>query len=189
MAKLGEINKDSVATTSELAGIMGLSTRRIQQLVADGVLEQDEPGCFIVGDSVQRYIAFIKRNDRSEEEKKLDFEKKRAEVTTKKAKARREELATAELEGKMFRSEDVEAFITDLIFDIKASIISIPPRVSADVAEETDPAVCGDIIKKEVRFILQELARYEFDPEFYRERIQERKKMELEFLQETAEDE
>lgn len=188
MAKLEGVNKDSTATTSELAGIMGLSPRRLQQLVADGVLEQIEPGRFIVGESVQRYITFIKGNGRSEEEKKLDLEKKRAEVKTKKARARREELITAELEGKMFRAEDVEAYTTDLVYGFKGSIMALPPRVAVDVAAESNPAMCGEIIKKEVRLLLLELSRYEFDPEFYRERIQERKKMELQFLQETEEE-
>ena len=189
MAKSGGVNKESIATPSELAGIMGLSPRRLQQLVADGVLEQIEPGRFIVGESVQRYITHVKGNGRSEEEKKLDLEKKRAEVKTKKARARREELITAELEGKMFRAEDVEAYTTDLVYGFKGSIMALPPRVAVDVAAESNPAMCGEIIKKEVRLLLLELSRYEFDPEFYRERIAERRKMELKFMQETEDEE
>ena len=189
MAKSEGVNKESTATTSELAGIMGLSPRRLQQLVADGVLEQIEEGRFLLGESVQRYITFIKGNGRSEEEKKLDLEKKRAEVKTKKARARREELATAELDGKMYRAEDVEAYATDLVYSFKGSIMALPSRVAVDVAAESDPAICGEIIKKEVRLLLLELSRFEYDPEFYRERIAERQKMELKFMQETEDEE
>lgn len=189
MAKSQGVNKESICTTSELAGIMGLSPRRLQQLVSEGVLETIEEGRFLLGESVQRYITYIKGNGRSEEEKKLDLEKKKAEVKMKKARARREELQTAELDGSMYRAEDVEAWCTDLVYGFKGSIMALPPRVAVDVAAEDNPAMCGEIIKKEVRLLLMELSRYEFDPEFYRERIAERKKMELKFLQETEEDE
>ena len=107
----------------------------------------------------------------------------------KKARARREELTTAELDGTMYRAEDVEAYATDLVYSFKGSIMALPARVAVDVAAENNPAVCGEIVKREVRLLLNELSRFEFDPEFYRERIAERKKMELKFLKETEEDE
>ncbi len=78
MAKSEGVNKESIATTTELAGIMGLTPRRLQQLVAEGVLDQEEAGRFILGESVQRYITHVKGNGKSEEEKRLDLEKRRA---------------------------------------------------------------------------------------------------------------
>ena len=188
MAKSEGFNKDSVVGTIALAGMMGLSPRRLQQLVTDGVLEQVEPGRFIVGEAFTRYITFIKGNGKSDEERKLDLEKKKAEVKMKKARARREELQTAELEGNMYRAEDIEAYTTDLVYTFKGSIMALPPRVAVDVAAEDNPAICGEIVKREVRLLLKELSRYEFDPEFYRERIAERQKMELKFMQETEDD-
>lgn len=188
MAKSDGVNKESICTTSELAGIMGLTPRRLQQLVKDGLLETVEEGRFLLGESVQRYITYLKGGEKSDEERRLDLEKKRAEVTMKKARARREELQTAELDMNMFRAEDVQAFTEDLVYTFKGSIMALPPRVAVDVAEESNPAACGEIIKKEVRRLLLELSRYQFDPEFYRERIRERQQMELKFLQETEED-
>lgn len=188
MAKSDGVNKDSIATTSELAGIMGLTPRRLQQLVKEGLLETVEEGRFLLGESVQRYITYLKGGEKSDEERKLDLEKKRAEVQMKKARARREELTTAELDMKMFRVEDVEAFTEDLVYSFKGSIMALPPRVAVDVAEESNPAACAEIIKKEIRRLLIELSRYQFDPEFYRERIKERQKMELQFMQETDEE-
>lgn len=177
-----------IVSTSKLAAWMGLTPRRLQQLVKAGILEQVEPGRFDVADAFQRYISYVKGNSKSEEEQKIDLERKRAEMKIKKARARREELMTAELEGNMIRAEDVEAYTTDIIYTFKGSIMALPPRVAVDVAAENNPAMCGDIIKKEVRRILHELSEYDYDPEFYRERVAERKKMELKFLREIEED-
>lgn len=189
MAKSEGINKNSIATTSELAGMMGLTPRRLQQLVADGVLETVEPGRFIVGECFQRYITFIKGNGKSDEERKLDLEKKKADVKMKKARARREELATAELDGSMYRAEDVERWSEDVVYMFKGSIMALPSRVAVDVAAESNPAACAEIVKREVRMILNELSEKEYDPEFYRELTRERRKMELNFMQETEPDE
>lgn len=188
MAESDGINKESIATTSEMAGIMGLTPRRLQQLVADGVLDQVETGRFQIGETVQRYITFIKGNGKSEEEKKLDLEMKKAEVKVKKARARREELKTAELDGKMYRVEDVSEWCMDLVYAVKGAVMALPPRVAVDVAAEDNPAVCGEIVKREVKMILRDLANYEYDPEFYRERLAERQKMELKFMQDKPAD-
>lgn len=187
MAKSEGVNKESTATTSELAGIMGLTPRRLQQLVSEGVLEQVEEGRFLLGESVQRYITHIKGNGRSEEEKKLDLEKKRAEVELKKARAKVAKVEAAELEGSMFRVEDVQSYTEDMITTVKAQIMSLPGRLAVEVATESNPAKCAEIIKTEGRALLRELSEYEFNPEFYRERIQERRQMELEFMREPDE--
>ena len=182
MAKSQGVNKNSTVTTTELAGIMGLTPRRLQQLVKDGLLETVEEGVFLLGESVQRYATYIKGGDKSEEERKLDLEKKRAEVRMKKARARREELETLELDGNMHRSEDVQALTDDFIYTVKGSIMSLPSRVCTDVAAEKDPAACADIVKKECRAILTECSQFEYDPEKYRDRVRERKQMELQFM-------
>jgi len=188
MAKSEGINKNQTVTTSELAGIIGLTPRRLQQLVADGVLEQEERGLFLLGESVQRYITLVKGEGKSEEERKIDLERKKAEARIKKARARREELSTAELEGSMFRLEDIEVFTNDLVFETKGMIMAFPHRLAVEVAAEDNPAVCAEIIKGECREMLTALSKYEFDPENYMDRVRERRKMELKFMQDNPED-
>lgn len=189
MAKSEEnFDKDSIVSTARLAGMMGLTPRRLQQLVTDGVLETVEPGRFIVGECFQRYITFVKGNGKSDEEKKIDLERKRAEMKMKKARARREELQTAELEGSMYRAEDVERWSEDVVYLFKGSAMALPSRVAVDVAAESNPAACAEIIKREIRLILTELSEKEYDPEYYRELTRQRKKMELKFMNGTEED-
>ena len=189
MAKSEGVNKSSIATTSELAGIMALSPRRLQQLVADGVLEQVEEGRFLLGESIQRYITYIKGGEKTDEERRLDLEKKRAEVQMKKARARREELQTAELDGKMFRTEDIEALTNDLVYSFRGSIMALPPRVAVDVAAENNPAMCAEIIRREVKMIMRELSEHEFNHEKYMERVREREQMGLQYWEPDEDEE
>lgn len=177
-----------IVSTSKLAAWMGLTPRRLQQLVKAGILEQVEPGRFDVADAFQRYISYVKGNSKSEEEQKIDLERKRAEMKIKKARARREELLTEELDGKMFPLEDFEALTDDMVFEVKALIMNLPGRLAMEVAAESDPAMCGELIKGECRYMLTELSEYEFDPEKYMDRIRERRKMELRFMRNRPEE-
>lgn len=189
MAKSEGVNRESICTTGELAGILGLTPRRLQQLVAEGILEQEEKGTFLLGKAVTQYLLYIKGGVKSDEELKLELDKKRAEVKMKKARARREELLTAELDGSMFRKEDVEAWTTDLVYAFKGAVMALPSRVAVDVAAEENPAACGAIVTREVKLILNELANYQYDPEYYEDRIRERRKLELRFMNGQDEDE
>ena len=100
-----------------------------------------------------------------------------------------EKLKAAELDGEMFRKEDIEALTNDFVFTAKALIMNMPPRLAVDIAAENSPVMCAEIVKGECKYVLRELSRFEFDPEQYMERVRERRKMELNFMRETEEDE
>ncbi len=106
----------------------------------------------------------------------------------KKARARREELSTAELDGKKFRAEDIQVWANDVVYSVKGALMALPSRVAVAVAGESDPAACAYIVKKEVRDILTELSEYHYNPEFYQERIRERQQMELKFMTDDEEE-
>ena len=92
----------------------------------------------------------------------------------KKAKARIAELELDELEGRMHSADDVEAMTTDLCLAVRSALLSMPGQLAVDVAESTDAAEISEIIKATVNDILDELSRYEYDPDEYRRRVRER---------------
>lgn len=166
---LEQLTLDTVVSTKELAIVLSLSTRRIQQLIQDGVFESTEKGKFNLAKSVSRYIDKITK-EQSESEKQRD----EAEVSIKKAKAIVAVLEAKELQGKMHRSEDVAAMTEDLIYVIRGMLLALPGRLAVDAVSASTPAEAAEIVREEVYKVMEEISRYEYDPKKYEERVRER---------------
>lgn len=182
-----EITQKTVVSAKELAVVLGLSVRRIQQMAQDGIITSIERGKYPLAESVKIYIDSIKKETTDEEDEKLKKAKLKSEVAIKASKARIAKLEADEIEGKMHRSDDVRDMTEDLIYSIRASLLSLPGRLSVDVASLTSPAECSVAIKKAVHDIMNDLSNYRYDPEKYAERVRERKKWEI--LQDDVDDE
>lgn len=174
-----KITADTLVSTTELACVLGITGRRIRQLAEDGVIYKVKEGKFNLSDSVQKYNLFSGSSMTKEEieaEKKITKAKVTAEITIKTSKAKIEKLKADELEGKMHRSEDVEAMTTDLCYAIRGMLIALPGRLALDVFEAESAAEASEIIKKEVYSILKDLSQYKYDQKKYEERVRERLK-------------
>lgn len=165
------VTSETEVNTTELATVLGVTARRVQQLAQDGTIETHRRGYFILCDAVQRYIAFAAKGsgNRDQERAKLD-----AEVRLKEAKADEAELELAEVRGQMHRAEDVEAMTADLIFAVRGALMALPGRLAVDVSATT-AAEASAIIRREVRAVMQELSEHRYDPERYRERVRARR--------------
>lgn len=161
------------------------SVRRVNQLVQDGVLEmqtveenEKKVRRFDLIPTIQRYIKFLQNKAYGREQKKTTAEKEEAkldaEILFKEAKAKKAQLELKELEGKMHRSEDVEAVTTDLSMAIRAAMLSLPGRLAVDLASMSNPQEVSIAIQKEVYLILDQLATYQYNPEIYKQRVTER---------------
>lgn len=170
-----KITDESEVSTTELAAILGVSARRIQQMAQDGTLPTIRRGSFALCKSVQRYISFLGKDKLSEEEEKLEKVRRQSEVTLKASKAQIAKLEASELQGKMHRSEDVAAMTEDLIFTIRAALVALPGRLAVDVVSAETAAEASDIIRKEVYKVMKELAAYHYNPKKYEERVRDRK--------------
>ena len=78
------------------------------------------------------------------------------------------------LQGKMHRSDDVEAIMTDLVYTIRSMIIALPGRLAVDVAEAKTASEASEIIRKECHILLNELSNYKYDPAEYAKRVRDR---------------
>lgn len=170
-----KITDTTEVSTTELATILGLSARRIQQMAQDGTLPTIRRGSFELCKSVQRYISFQGKDILSEEEEKLEKARRQSEVTLKASKAQIAKLEASELQGKMHRSEDVAAMTEDLIYTIRAALVALPGRLAVDVVTAETAAEVSEIIKKEIYKIMQELSEYHYNPKRYEERVRERR--------------
>lgn len=174
MAAREKVADKNVATT-ELAAVLGISARRVQQLAQDGILDTVERGKFELGAAVQAYIRFLGRDAMTEEDKKLESAKRKAEATLKLSKAKIAKAQADELSGQMHRSEDVAAMTADLyLHDTRCADGLSPGRVAIDAAAITDAAEEAEYLRKEVNTWCAQLAQYRYDPKAYEARVRER---------------
>lgn len=172
--KLEKLGTDTEVSVAELAALLGLSADRIYQLIRGGILQTVKRGRLLLADSLQRYIATINKEPVSDEDMKLEKVKQTAEATLKHSKARIAELEAEELEGKMHRSEDVEAMTADLLYAVRGALIALPGRLAVDVAQAQTAAEASEVIRQEVNKVLKEISQYKYDPLKYEERVRKR---------------
>lgn len=167
--------QDIEVNTTDLAQVLGVTARRVQHMTQDGTIATVKRGKFNLCDAVQKYIKFLSKEAVNPEDVKLERTRRAAETTLKASKAQIAKMEADELKGTMHRSEDVAAMTEDLIYAIRAALVSLPGRLAMDVAAVDTPAEASEIIRKEVHKTMRELSRYKYDPKKYAERVRERK--------------
>lgn len=165
--------------TQVIANIFGVTTRRVEQLKAEGIIKgQGKPTKYDLLPTIQAYIRYLsdKANGREKKETMASLEeaKLQAEVDIKKSKAEAARLELAELRGKMHRAEDVEAIFTDHVLFLRSLLLAMPGKLAVDLSGEHTAAEQANTVRREVYYILNNLADYRYDPEVYRQRIMER---------------
>lgn len=173
--KAEKITDETEVSTTELAVILGVTARRVQQMAQDGTVPTCRKGCFRLADSVQRYIKFLSDGPMDEDDKKMEKTRRIAETTMKMSKATIAKLEADELKGIMHRAEDVAAMTDDLIYTIRGAINALPGRLAVDVTAVSTPAEAAEVIRREVHKVMRELAGYHYDPKKYEERVRARR--------------
>ena len=169
----------NLQTTQVIAKIFGVSTRRVEQLKAEGVIKgQGKPTKYDLLPTIQAYIKYLadKANGRAKKENDTENESRKikADADLKATKAEIAEMELQELKGEMHRSEDVEAMTTDLVFAIRSMMLALPGRLAIDLAAIDKPAEISERIKQEVHTILLELSNYSYDHDAYKKRVRDR---------------
>ena len=116
-----------------IAALFDMTPRRVQQLTKEGVITAVKEGNanrYDLLPTIQRYIRYLtaKANGREPSKKDSEIEGRRleAEADLKRSKADIAALQLSELEGTMHRSEDVEAVMTDLVYNIRSMLVALP---------------------------------------------------------------
>ena len=178
---MAENPKQNLQSTEIMAKLFELDPRRVQQLAKEGVLpaSSQRPYKFDLLPTVKAYIRYLRDRANGKEAKtadtvKAEADKLRAEADLKQSKAKIAELQLKELEGKMHRSEDVEAMTNDLVYTARSMIMALPGRLAMDVVQTGSANEASALIRAECYKILNELAGYQYDPEAYRRRVRDR---------------
>lgn len=178
---MAENPKQNLQSTDIIAKLFDLDVRRVQQLAKEGILPaaSQRPYKFDLLPTVKAYIRYLRDRANGKEAKtadtvKAEADKLRAEADLKQSKAKIAELQLKELEGKMHRSEDVEALTNDLVYTARSMIMALPGRLAMDVVQAGSANEASALIRTECYKILDELAGYQYDPEAYRWRVRDR---------------
>lgn len=153
------------ATTSELADILSISRRRLDELSADGIIPKKERNTYILKESIHAFIRFREEEIRSElptgsGDADERFREARADLYEQRA---REQKRRADLiEGTSFDGAAVVHVIGAMLAASRARILSLPNASAASVAEVSDPESCRQILSDACRDALAEIAS--FDP-------------------------
>ena len=185
--------KKNLQSSAIIAKLFGVTDRRVQQLAKEGIIPaaQNRPYKFDLLQTVQAYIKYLsdKANgkEKSNDVAQAEADRIRAEADLKQSKARIAEMQLNELEGKMHRSEDVEAVTNDLVYTIRSMVMALPGRLAMDVTQATNANEASAIIRSECHKVLEELTNYKYDPEVYRRRVVDREGWGEAFADETDE--
>ena len=173
--------KQNLQTSATIGKLFGVTERRVQQLAKDGIIPaaSTRPYKFDLLPTIQAYIKHLSEKANGKEAKSADTvqaeaDKLRAEADLKQSKAKIADMQLKELEGKMHRSEDVEAATNDLVYAIRSMIMALPGRLAMDVIKAPTANEASALIRSECYKILNELANYEYDPEVYQRRVRDR---------------
>lgn len=164
--------------TADICAMTGKSNQWVGQLVSQGTLNKRSTPhgpMFEVTASMKDYLGMVAAPEKSEDEIKREAAKNSADVTLKVSKATIAKLEAQELQGKMYRAEDIEAITEDLVYTVRGSLMALPGRLAVDVAAAQTPAESAEVIRKEVHKLMRELAQYHYDPKKYDERVRERR--------------
>lgn len=154
------------ATKDTIAQLFGLSGRRIEQLVADGVIDRvhvDGGGVrFELAATIQKYVKYLSDKaygkERSEAEAELKKQKLRADVALKESQGELHRLRTEIAAGNYISVEEAKADYSRFFIVFKNFALSIPGKMSGRLAGFVDPVEVREIendLQKEVKKLLK----------------------------------
>lgn len=147
-------------TSNELAEILGISKRRVNQIADEGIVFQREiSGNFKMVECVEQYYA----NKFSEEDYKVKYNEEHALL--EKAKREKAELEVGKMKNELHASEDVEMVMTGMLVNFKNRILAIPSKLAPQIVGIKNINKINELTDEELRDALIELSEY--DPEMF----------------------
>ena len=158
-----EDTKDYV-TKDTIARLFGLTSRRIEQLVQDGVIERVQIKGrvrFELEATVQKYVKYLADKaygrERTDIELTLKEQKLRAEVALKESQGELHRLRTEIAAGKYISVEEVKADYSRFFVLFKNFALSIPGKMAGHLTGFVDPVEAREIeneLQKEIKRLL-----------------------------------
>ena len=143
-------------SASDLAYVTRITTQRIHQLVKKDVIKKNERGVFNLAESVRGYCEYIRGVSRGSDTKK-EGDTHRNKLL--KAKADMAAMEVSKMRGDLISASVQRSHDYTLAAILKNNLFSIPDRISAIVAAESEAGAVHDLITQEVRNSLDQVIK------------------------------
>lgn len=151
-----------LVSTAEICEIMGLSSRRIQQLVDEKAIVRASHGKYDLVASVRAYVEYSKEKMISDDE---DLNKLKEDTLWTRARRKKTEAELGIILGLLHRSGDVENIMNSMMMAFRSQLLSFSSRLAPKVQGKKDLIEIQEIVKDEVGDLMNELKDY--DPDIF----------------------
>lgn len=139
-------------TKDELCQLIGLSSRRVEQLMFDKTIEKSAGKTvkFETVSTLQRYIKYLtdRANGRkSEARAELEVQKLKAEIALKESQGELHRLRTDIQSGKYIPCEDVKMDFSRQMVVVRNFVMSIPDRIAGQLSGRLKPVEVSELEK------------------------------------------
>jgi len=141
-------------TARELGEILGISERRVNQIVTEKqTFERELNGKFDVVKCVEAYY----RDMLLDVDYKADLDRERA--LHEKAKREKSELLLQQMKNELHWGKDVELILTDMLVTFRNRVLGVPATVASKLVNKNIPEII-QILTSELKIALTELSGY-----------------------------
>jgi phage terminase Nu1 subunit (DNA packaging protein) len=147
-----------IVTTEQISEILGVTTRRIQQLAKENALVRVAHGKYDLPASIQKYIEYMTVADILPDG---ELDKAQEEAKWTQARRKKTELELQIMKGELHRSEDVQLVMSDMLGNFRARLLAIPSKIAPQLLGLTDILTVKEMLKEAVYEAMNELADYD----------------------------
>lgn len=161
--KKAEINGDTIVGVQVMAEIFKVSTRRVGQMVQEGIIPRFKTGSYKLIETLHKYHEYL---EKVEEEKNVNSVKKESEnekLKIEKIKRQKAEMELMQLKGELVNIEEVQLLYSGLIINFRSKMLALPNKVSPSIVGIDNLITVQDILTKEIYAALEELSRTNID--------------------------
>ena len=155
LAGMGLVRK---CGTGDLSLLLGITARRIEQLVAKKILVREARGLFDTCDAVQRFIAW-REGVIAAQHGLGEYGRSRAALYLEKARMAR--LQREKLEGSLAPVDDFQTAASSLMVVFRNQMLGLPAKLAQQLAQLKTPAEAQELLRAEIYEALLELSRIE----------------------------
>ena len=145
MAQKSSEDLGLIVSTKKISEILGVTTRRIQQLTDEGALVRMARGQYDLPASIKKYIEHQIEKVTPDEE--IDNALENALWTRERRK--KTELEVKIIKGELHRSQDVKRVMNDMLMAFRQKALAMPTKFASQLVMIEDLSVIKDILKKD----------------------------------------
>lgn len=138
--------------TAELAKLIGITQRRINQLAEDKIITRQPEGDFILPEAIAEFYSFKFQNEEA-----VDYLAEKAKHEA--AKRQLAEIELSKRRNEIHEAADVELVMMDMLTNLRSQLLGIPAKMAPVLADQ-DKGFIDKALTDEIQARLTELSDY-----------------------------